>query len=64
MQGTRRKLLLIALAFPAFGAAAQEWPSRPVRIIVAGAAGSSLDIPVRAERISVLASIRSCDQTR
>jgi tripartite-type tricarboxylate transporter receptor subunit TctC len=48
MQGTRRKLLLIALAFPAFGAAAQEWPSRPVRIIVAGAAGSSLDIPVRA----------------
>src|SRR5688572_7754454 len=26
----------------------QSWPSRPVRIIVAGAAGSSLDIPVRA----------------
>lgn len=48
MQGTRRKLLLIALAFAASGAAAQEWPARPMRVIVAGAAGSSLDIPVRA----------------
>lgn len=27
---------------------AQSWPARPVRIIVAGAPGSSLDIPVRA----------------
>jgi len=30
---------------PAFG---QPWPVKPVRIIVAGAPGSSLDIPVRA----------------
>jgi tripartite-type tricarboxylate transporter receptor subunit TctC len=29
-------------------ACAQSWPSKPVRIIVAGAAGSSIDIPVRA----------------
>jgi len=39
-------LLLAALAWaPAFG---QSWPVKPVRIIVAGAPGSSLDIPVRA----------------
>jgi tripartite-type tricarboxylate transporter receptor subunit TctC len=29
-------------------ASAQAWPTKPVRIIVAGAPGSSLDIPVRA----------------
>jgi tripartite-type tricarboxylate transporter receptor subunit TctC len=34
--------------FAAASALAQTWPTRPVRIIVAGAAGSSLDIPVRA----------------
>ena len=39
-------LLLAALAWaPAFG---QAWPVKPVRIVVAGAPGSSLDIPVRA----------------
>jgi tripartite-type tricarboxylate transporter receptor subunit TctC len=32
----------------AVSALAQSWPARPVRIMVAGAAGSSLDIPVRA----------------
>lgn len=37
-------LCLLASA-PALG---QAWPGRPVRIIVAGAPGSSLDIPVRA----------------
>ena len=35
---------LIASSF----ACAQSWPTKPVRIIVAGAPGSSLDIPVRA----------------
>src|SRR5262245_52004046 len=48
----RRALLLGALAaivVTAAGAAgAQDWPARPLRVIVAGAAGSSLDIPVRA----------------
>src|SRR5262245_3613276 len=42
-----RALLLGALAV-AGAAGAQDWPARPVRVIVAGAAGSSLDIPVRA----------------
>ena len=42
-----RALLAGALAL-AGGIQAQEWPSRPVRVIVAGAAGSSIDIPVRA----------------
>ena len=38
-------LLCAALASaPAFG---QAWPAKPLRIIVAGAPGSSLDIPVR-----------------
>jgi tripartite-type tricarboxylate transporter receptor subunit TctC len=48
MQRTRRALLIAAVAAAAGNVAAQEWPSRPVRVIVAGAAGSSLDIPVRA----------------
>ncbi len=29
-------------------AQAQDWPTRPVRVVVAGAPGSSIDIPVRA----------------
>lgn len=37
--------LIFALTGWAWG---QPWPSKPLRIIVAGAAGSSLDIPVRA----------------
>jgi tripartite-type tricarboxylate transporter receptor subunit TctC len=37
-------LISFFLLGPAFG---QSWPTRPLRIIVAGAAGSSLDIPVR-----------------
>jgi tripartite-type tricarboxylate transporter receptor subunit TctC len=48
MQTTRRALLIAALAAAAGNGVAQEWPSRPVRVIVAGAAGSSIDIPVRA----------------
>jgi len=43
------KLLpLIGLAFAAFGAAAQTWPTRSVRAIVPVAAGSSTDIVPRA----------------
>jgi tripartite-type tricarboxylate transporter receptor subunit TctC len=42
-----RTLLVGALAC-AGAAQGQEWPSRPVRVVVAGAAGSSIDIPVRA----------------
>jgi tripartite-type tricarboxylate transporter receptor subunit TctC len=41
-------LFLVLSVFVSASAWAQSWPSRPVRIIVAGAAGSSLDIPVRA----------------
>jgi tripartite-type tricarboxylate transporter receptor subunit TctC len=37
--------LIFLVAGPAWG---QQWPTKPLRIIVAGAAGSSLDIPVRA----------------
>ena len=45
----RRALLFGALAAVlASAAGAQDWPARPLRVIVAGAAGSSLDIPVRA----------------
>jgi tripartite-type tricarboxylate transporter receptor subunit TctC len=42
----RRFLFLLLLVSGT--AAAQSWPTKPVRIIVAGAAGSSIDIPVRA----------------
>lgn len=38
-------ILLLSLALAAPGAVA--WPERPVRVVVAGAPGSSLDIPVR-----------------
>jgi tripartite-type tricarboxylate transporter receptor subunit TctC len=38
-------LILVLLPGAAWG---QAWPTKPVRIIVAGAPGSSLDIPVRA----------------
>jgi tripartite-type tricarboxylate transporter receptor subunit TctC len=38
-------VLCLLASGPALG---QAWPGRPVRIIVAGAPGSSLDIPVRA----------------
>jgi tripartite-type tricarboxylate transporter receptor subunit TctC len=48
MQRTRRALLIAAVAAVAGNAAAQDWPARPVRVVVAGAAGSSIDIPVRA----------------
>lgn len=46
MQRTAFALYLILLL--AGSAFAQSWPTKPVRIIVAGAPGSSLDIPVRA----------------
>jgi tripartite-type tricarboxylate transporter receptor subunit TctC len=43
MQRAAALLLSLALAAPAaFG-----WPERPVRVVVAGAPGSSIDIPVR-----------------
>jgi tripartite-type tricarboxylate transporter receptor subunit TctC len=46
---SRRALLSAALATPALPALAQgEWPTRPVRIIVAQPAGGNLDILVRA----------------
>jgi tripartite-type tricarboxylate transporter receptor subunit TctC len=44
-----KKLLVLSIVVLGCGAAwAQSWPAKPLRIIVAGAAGSSLDIPVRA----------------
>lgn len=47
MQRATLALYLILFLLP--GAAwGQAWPAKPVRIIVAGAPGSSLDIPVRA----------------
>lgn len=41
-------LLCAALAWAPAPALGQAWPANPIRIIVAGAPGSSLDIPVRA----------------
>lgn len=41
-------ILAACLSIVLGNALAQSWPARPVRIIVAGAPGSSLDIPVRA----------------
>jgi tripartite-type tricarboxylate transporter receptor subunit TctC len=43
-----RAAVAVLLAALAGAASAQAWPSRPVHVIVAGAAGSSIDIPVRA----------------
>ena len=50
MSAALRIFVLVLLAAPAWG---QSWPAKPVRIIVAGAPGTSLDIPVRlvAERL-------------
>ena len=45
MSAALRIFVLVLLAAPAWG---QSWPAKPVRIIVAGAPGTSLDIPVRA----------------
>ncbi|TAK85839.1 MAG: tripartite tricarboxylate transporter substrate binding protein [Betaproteobacteria bacterium] len=46
----QRAAFALYLIFAVFSGCAwgQTWPSRPIRIIVAGAPGSSLDIPVRA----------------
>jgi tripartite-type tricarboxylate transporter receptor subunit TctC len=44
----RRALALALLAAVALPAAAQSWPSRPVKIVVPAPAGSSLDVIVRA----------------
>jgi tripartite-type tricarboxylate transporter receptor subunit TctC len=43
----RRTFVAAALVAAAFGAPAQTWPSKPVKIIVPAPAGSSLDIIVR-----------------
>ncbi|HEX9397770.1 MAG TPA: tripartite tricarboxylate transporter substrate-binding protein [Burkholderiales bacterium] len=50
MQRTDRTVRLIALLAGLLTgvAQAQDWPTRPVRVVVAGAPGSSIDIPVRA----------------
>jgi tripartite-type tricarboxylate transporter receptor subunit TctC len=43
-RATSSLLLILALAAPGPGLA---WPERPIRVVVAGAPGSSIDIPVR-----------------
>src|SRR5260221_14606985 len=50
VQRTDRTVRLIALLAGLLTgvAQAQDWPTRPVRVVVAGAPGSSIDIPVRA----------------
>src|SRR3954468_21064151 len=42
-----RRLLLVLLTFGCFEAAAQEWPAKPVRIIVPFPAGGSADLMPR-----------------
>jgi len=42
-----RLLAFVALALVAGIAQAQAWPSKPIRILVASTAGSSIDIPIR-----------------
>ena len=49
-----KRILALLLAFAAFGAQAQAWPTKPVRFVVAFAPGGSLDFVTRivAERVS------------
>ena len=48
MNASLRVGALLAGLLACAGAGAQDWPARPIRVIVAGAPGSSIDIPVRA----------------
>jgi tripartite-type tricarboxylate transporter receptor subunit TctC len=47
MKGVRRIVLAVALTAAAFGAAAQDWPARPVSVVVPFAAGGSMDVAAR-----------------
>src|SRR4051812_8972921 len=47
MPATRRALLSAALATTAVPAVAQDWPTRPLRIVVPNAAGGAADTSVR-----------------
>src|SRR5262245_36370605 len=48
MKSGFRLALALAAALAAATAAAQTWPQKPVRLVVSGVAGGSLDIPARA----------------
>ena len=51
----RRLFLAVTLAAP-FGARAETYPSKPIRIILPGPAGGIIDVAMRSARATIAAS--------